>query len=226
MKLTKHYSFAVIFLTFFSLLFQQDITVKGKVTGENGDALVGANITVKGTFTGVSTNINGEFSITVDKNAILITTYIGYKELNITANEILNISLIKDVLNTEEIVVFGLASSVKRKNLANSVATISIRFNDVFAGDPVATMIVGLKMGITNDVYSGFDTDATSIRIYIESSFGKIGLGALNAGGEPYFTIGGLYSVMDNLNVELEYVVNQLNENLADQFNLSLTVGF
>ena len=226
MKLTKHYSFAVIFLTFFSLLFQQDITVKGKVTGENGDALVGASIMVKGAFTGVSTNIDGEFSITVDKNAILVTTYIGYKELNITANEILNISLIKDVLNTEEIVVFGLASSVKRKNLANSVATISIRFNDVFAGDPVATMIVGLKMGITNDVYSGFDTDATSIRIYIESSFGKIGLGALNAGGEPYFTIGGLYSVMDNLNVELEYVVNQLNENLADQFNLSLTVGF
>ena len=226
MKLTKHYSFAVIFLTFFSLLFQQDITVKGKVTGENGDALVGASIMVKGAFTGVSTNIDGEFSITVDKNAILVTTYIGYKELNITPNEILNISLIKDVLNTEEIVVFGLASSVKRKNLANSVATISIRFNDVFAGDPVATMIVGLKMGITNDVYSGFDTDATSIRIYIESSFGKIGLGALNAGGDPYFTIGGLYSVMDNLNVELEYVVNQLNESLADQFNLSLTVGF
>ena len=226
MKLTKHYSFAVLFLTFFSLLFQQDITVKGKVTGENGDALVGVNIMVKGTFTGVSTNIDGEFSITVDKNAILVTTYIGYKELNITANEILNISLIKDVLNTEEIVVFGLASSVKRKNLANSVATISIRFNDVFSGDPVATMIVGLKMGITNDVYSGFDTDATSIRIYIESSFGKIGLGALNGGGEPYFTIGGLYSVMDNLNVELEYVVNQLNENLDDQFNLSLTVGF
>ena len=226
MKLTKHYSFAVIFLTFFSLLFQQDITVKGKVTGENGDALVGASIMVKGAFTGVSTNIDGEFSITVDKNAILVTTYIGYKELNITPNEILNISLIKDVLNTEEIVVFGLASSVKRKNLANSVATISIRFNDVFAGDPVATMIVGLKMGITNDVYSGFDTDATSIRIYIESSFGKIGLGALNAGGDPYFTIGGLYSVMDNLNVELEYVVNQLNENLDDQFNLSLTIGF
>mgnify|MGYP000020494036 FL=1 len=226
MKLTKHYSFAVIFLTFFSLLFQQDITVKGKVTGENGDALVGVNIMVKGTFTGVSTNIDGEFSITVDKNAILVTSYIGYKELNITANEILNISLIKDVLNTEEIVVSGLASSVKRKNLANSVATISIRFNDVFAGDPVATMVVGLKMGITNDVYSGFDTDATSTRIYIERSFGKIGLGALNAGGEPYFTIGGLYSVMDNLNVELEYVVNQLNENLADQFNLSLTVGF
>jgi len=226
MKLTKHYSFAVLFLTFFSLLFQQDITVKGKVTGENGDALVGVNIMVKGTFTGVSTNIDGEFSITVDKNAILVTTYIGYKELNITANEILNISLIKDVLNTEEIVVFGLASSVKRKNLANSVATISIRFNDVFSGDPVATMIVGLKMGITNDVYSGFDTDGTSTRIYIERSFGKIGLGALNAGGEPYFTIGGLYSVMDNLNVELEYVVNQLNENLDDQFNLSLTIGF
>ena len=108
----------------------------------------------------------------------------------------------------------------------NVTPTISIRFNDVFDGDPVATTIVGLKMGITNDVYSGFDTDATSIRIYIESSFGKIGLGALNAGGEPYFTIGGLYSVMDNLNVELEYVVNQLNENLDDQFNLSLTIGF
>ena len=108
----------------------------------------------------------------------------------------------------------------------NVTPTISIRFNDAFAGDPVATTIVGLKMGITNDVYSGFDTDATSIRIYIESSFGKIGLGALNAGGEPYFTIGGLYSVMDNLNVELEYVVNQLNKTLPDQFNLSLTVGF
>jgi hypothetical protein len=79
MKLAKHYSFAVVFLTFFSLLFQQDITVKGKVTGENGEALVGANIQVKGTTVGVSTDRDGEFIINTESGAILVVSFIGYK---------------------------------------------------------------------------------------------------------------------------------------------------
>ena len=124
--------------------------------------------------------------------------------------------------------VFGiLMVSLLSFNWAGDVSpTISIRFDDVLNGDPTASTIVGLKMEITNDVYSGFDTDANSTRIYLERSFGKVGLGAVTGGGDPYFTIGGLYSVMNNLNVELEYVVNQLNTNVSDQLNLSLTVGF
>jgi len=124
--------------------------------------------------------------------------------------------------------VFGiLMVSLLSFNWAGDVSpTISIRFDDVLNGDPTANTIVGLKMGITNDVYSGFDTDATSTRIYLERSFGKVGLGAKNDGEIPYFTIGGLYSVMNNLNVELEYVVNQLDTDVSDQLNLSLTVGF
>ncbi len=184
MKLAKHYSFAVIFLTFFSLLFQQDITVEGKVTGENGNALVGANILVKGTFTGVSTNIDGEFSITVDKNAILVTTYIGYKELNIRANETLNISLIKDVLNTEEIVVSGLASSVKRKNLANSVATVS---GDELVKAPTQTLdgaLSGKFAGVNIRRNTGAPGGGINVNLR--------GTSTLTGGTQPLYVIDGI----------------------------------
>ena len=107
--------------------------------------------------------------------------------------------------------------------------TLTLRFDDVLdaAGDGLqATTVIGLKMELADGVYTGFDSDNMSNRIYLERSFGKVGLGALTAGGNPYFTVGGTYSIMDNLHVELDYIVNRLIENVDDQLRLGLAVSF
>ena len=108
---------------------------------------------------------------------------------------------------------------------------LGMRFNDVAGASalPTAVTSIGIKMEVGDGVYSGFDTnvDGTDFRIFLERSFGKIGFGH-NAAGEPTFTIGGLYSVYTNLNVEVEYLVNQMTTAPADtdKLRLSLTVPF
>ena len=110
--------------------------------------------------------------------------------------------------------------------------TLSLRVNDVLSGLDFASPVIGLKMDLTDGVYSGFDSDANTSRIYVEKSYGRIGMGTYTTAvggalvGEPYFTIGTTYGVQDNLNVELEYVINNLVTDTADILNLSLTVNF
>ena len=111
--------------------------------------------------------------------------------------------------------------------------TISLRVNDLLAGADLtfATPVIGLQMSGSDDgVTTGFDTNATGSRLYIERSYGKVGLGTYTGAstdpGKPFFTIGTSYNAYANLNVELEYVMNGLAENQADALQMSLTVSF
>ena len=110
--------------------------------------------------------------------------------------------------------------------------TISLRVNDLLAGADLtfATPVIGLQMSGSDDgVATGFDTNATGSRVYIERSYGKVGLGTYTGVhvdvGKPYFTIGTSYNAYANLNVELEYVMNSL-ATAADALQMSLTVSF
>jgi len=108
----------------------QSFSVSGTVTdAETGEPLAGTQVLVKGTFVGTTTNLEGFFQLNVPAEGVtLLFTYIGYKTLEVdvsTATKALKVQLEPDVLKQEEVVVTGLASSVKRRNLANAVATIS-----------------------------------------------------------------------------------------------------
>ena len=56
----------------------QNITVKGIVKDNLGESVIGANVTEKGTTNGMITDLDGNFSLTVQKNATLVISYIGY----------------------------------------------------------------------------------------------------------------------------------------------------
>lgn len=106
-----------------------DVAVEGTISDvETGEPLVGAQVIVKGTFVGTTSDQNGVFSLSVADNATLIFTFIGYKTQEITVSAgmgKLTIDMEPDVLKGSEVVVTGLATSVKRRNLANAVATVS-----------------------------------------------------------------------------------------------------
>jgi len=108
---------------------------------------------------------------------------------------------------------------------------LGMRFNNIAGAStlPDAITSIGLKVEVADGVYSGFDSnvDGTDFRIFLERSFGKIGF-SHNAAKEPTFTIGGMYSIYSNLNVEVEYLVNTMTKSpaTADQLRLSLTVPF
>ena len=112
---------------------------------------------------------------------------------------------------------------------ADVTPTISLRVGDMLGGLAFASPIIGLQVSGSENVTTGFDANATSSRIYIERSYGKVGLGTYTGAhadvGKPYFTIGTSYNAYANLNVELEYVMNSL-ATLDDALQMSLTISF
>ena len=73
--------------------YAQQMTVKGQVWDEVlNEPLIGVNVTVKGTTNGVITDMDGNFSINVQKNQVLIFSFIGYKDVEIVVKPNLNLS--------------------------------------------------------------------------------------------------------------------------------------
>lgn len=99
---------------------------------------------------------------------------------------------------------------------------LGLRFNDIAGSTDLQgpSQTLGLKMDVGSGVYSGFDTNGTDFRIFVQQSFGTFGFGR-NNDGENQFTVGGNYNILDNLQVSLDYVINRLTDNAADGDPLS-----
>ena len=90
---------------------QQKTTLTGTVLDETGEPIIGANILVKGTTNGTTTDLDGHFSLDVDRiPATLIISYIGYgkQEIKATAGKILKVVMAPDNNVMEEVVVTGI----------------------------------------------------------------------------------------------------------------------
>jgi len=119
----------IAILCFFTGMFlsAQTETMSGKVTdGETGEPLIGAQVFVKGTFVGTTTDVTGSYQLDVDDNVTVVIAYMGYKTQEVTTSGgATNFVMEPDVLRQDEVVVTGLVSTVKRRNAANAVASVS-----------------------------------------------------------------------------------------------------
>ncbi|MFD1143661.1 SusC/RagA family TonB-linked outer membrane protein [Larkinella insperata] len=103
-----------------------DVSIKGKVTDDKGDALAGVNVLLKGTQRGSVTDKDGNYEIIVpNAQAVLVFSFVGYgmQEVSIGDRSTLNISLIADTKALDEVVVVGYGTQ-KKANLTGSVATV------------------------------------------------------------------------------------------------------
>jgi len=115
---------------------------------------------------------------------------------------------------------------------ASVFPVLGLRFNDVLGSNNLQnpTNSLGLKMEVSEGVYSGFDVSDGDFRIFIERSNMVFGMGNNNQ-NQPQFTVGGYYYALDNLSVSLEYVINQLTDSgggnpFEDQLRIGLSVNF
>ncbi len=102
-------------------------TITGTVTDENGNPLPGTSVVEKGTTNGTQTDFDGNFSIDVGSDAVLVFRYIGYKnlELAITGQSTVNATLIEDAAALDEVVVVGYSTQT-RGDLTGSVASVDL----------------------------------------------------------------------------------------------------
>jgi TonB-linked SusC/RagA family outer membrane protein len=123
------------FLLLFALVVnvayaQKNIT--GKVTEQGkGTPLPSVNILIKGTKQGTNTNSTGAFSLQVSNlPATLVFSMLGYDTREVVVNaqtSVLNIELKESANDLNEVIVSGLASTVKRRNAANAVSSVSAK---------------------------------------------------------------------------------------------------
>ena len=146
----------VVLLIFGFVGHAQTISISGTVSDDQGP-LPGVNIVEKGTTNGITTDFDGNFTISASSNeATLVFSYIGYatQGIQIKGQSILNITLEADAQALNEVVIVGYGTSNKRE-LTGSVSTIKKdAIVNVVAGNPTAS-IQGKLAGVQIELPGG-----------------------------------------------------------------------
>ncbi len=118
------------FMGAFTSAFAQEVVVSGSVVDDRGKAVAGVGIKAKGVAAGGFSDSKGLWRVRIPNanGATLVFSYIGFKPFELKATESkadILVKLQEDVLKTSEIVVTGVASSIKKANSPTSIGTIS-----------------------------------------------------------------------------------------------------
>jgi TonB-linked SusC/RagA family outer membrane protein len=148
-------------------------TVSGTITDVNGEALIGANVLVKGTSVGTITDIDGSYSLEVpDGTTMLVISYTGYttKEMDIANTSVADIVLSEGQL-LDEIVVTGLGIKKEKKALGYAVSSVGAEQISQRAEGDVARILSGKAAGVQVTAAGGASGSATNVTIRGLSSF-------------------------------------------------------
>ncbi|MFM7856445.1 MAG: SusC/RagA family TonB-linked outer membrane protein [Flammeovirgaceae bacterium] len=177
-----------------SMAWAQERSVSGKVTSqEDGTALPGVNVVVKGTTNGTVTDAEGNYKISVPSSGgILVFSFIGLSttEVEIGDRTTVDVSLSQDVQQLSEVVVTGYGTQ-DRKTLTSSITSVSAK--DI-AGVPMASpdqMLQGRAVGVQVSSASGTPGGGVSVRVRGSTS--------INASSDPLYVVDGIPIVSSNL---------------------------
>lgn len=179
------------FLLLPGLLLAQERTITGKVTDGNGNGLPGASIVIRQTNRGTTADAEGNFKLTVPSNATIIISSTGFKSqtINVGSTNEVQVKLEDDVARLDEVIVTGLATSVKRRNLANTVATIS---NKQLQGVAPAQTFDAALNGKISGAYINANTGAPGGGISVKLR----GVTSIYGNTQPLYVVDGVF--MDN----------------------------
>lgn len=165
----------------------QERTVSGTVKStEDGGALPGVSVLIKGTTTGTITDIDGNYSIAVkDTNAVLTFSFVGFASQNIAVGErsALDVELSPDLLALEEVVVVGYGT-VKKSDLTGSVASVKSEELNAFPAVSAVQTLQGRAPGVQISANNG-GQPGTNYSISIR------GTNSINGSNNPLYVVDG-----------------------------------
>ncbi len=118
------FSLIVSFLAITVVLAQK--TVSGTITDENGEGLPGVNVVIKGTSTGTTTDLDGNYSLSANDGDVLVFSFVGFEtqEVAVGSRSVVDITM-GGVTELLEVVVTGLGGDVDRRKLATTVDRVT-----------------------------------------------------------------------------------------------------
>lgn len=147
--------------------------VSGVVTDGTGETVIGASVLEKGTTNGTITDLDGKFILTVNENAVLQISYVGYttQEVPVKGKTSFNITLKEDSEMLEEVVVVGYGAQ-KKESVVGAISQVS---NKELLQSPAANVsqaISGKIAGVITSQTSGAPgSDDTQIYIRGRATF-------------------------------------------------------
>ena len=122
---------------------QQDRTVTGLVSDEFGDPLLGVSVIIKGTSRGVTTDLDGKYSISVNSSETLVFSYIGFisKEIQIGNQTTINVKLSEDNKVLDEVIVIGYGTTTRK----SAVGAVDQVRSEILEDRPVANLTQALQ---------------------------------------------------------------------------------
>ncbi len=159
--------------------------VSGTVSDSNGKTLPGVSVTVKNTSTGVITDFDGKYEISVPSNGVLTFSFIGFttQEIAVSGKSTINIKLAESSETLQEVVVIGYGTQ-KKGDINGSVSSIKSRDIQDLKQVSMDQMLQGKVAGVSVTNGSGQPGSAASVRVR--------GVTSINGTNEPLYIIDGV----------------------------------
>lgn len=177
-------------------LQQQVNEIRGTVKDNTGEPIVGANILIKGSNSGVITDLDGRFNIKISSpKTVLVVSYIGFvpQEITVGNRSTVDIVLASSMESLDEVVVVGYGTQ-KKVNLTGSVLNVSSKDLVKRSASNTSVALQGLAPGVsvvTTSGRPGYDGAGIKIR----------GTGSLNSSSNPLILIDGVEGYMNFLDM-------------------------
>ncbi|WP_421874882.1 SusC/RagA family TonB-linked outer membrane protein [Marinoscillum sp.] len=182
-------SLFVVLMMISSVLSAQERVITGKVTdAEDGSGIPGANVIVKGTSDGTTTDFDGNYRLSVSDDAVLVFSFIGYKSVEepVGNRSTIDVDLSLDIEELQEVVVVGYGA-VQKKDVTGVVAKVDKEnFNNGAITSPTE-LLAGKVAGVSITTAGGIG-GAPQVRIR--------GTSSINASSDPLYVIDGV--IIDN----------------------------
>ncbi len=174
--LKRCFTFMVTAFFVFASVYAQQLRVSGKVTDSGtNETLPGVNVAVKGTTTGVATDANGNYSISVNRGSVLLFSFLGYKPQEVTVGNTttINVALVSEATELGEVVVTALGIRKETRTIGYSVQKINSPELTKASPPNIAHGLMGKAAGVNVTQPNG--VEGSSQRIIIRGNSSLLG---------------------------------------------------
>lgn len=174
-------------------VFQQQLTVTGKVTDASGAPLPGVTVVIKGTTQGTITDADGNYSIqNVPGNGVLLFSFVGMKTQEILANRNnIDVQMAEDAIGLEEVIAIGYGTQ-KKRDIIGSISTINSEDLVKAAGaGSFDAALQGMAPGLLVSNESGVPGAPVQIKVR--------GVSSISSGTDPLWIVDGIPIVSESM---------------------------
>ncbi len=187
-----------LFLMLFSVMsivHAQERTITGRITSsDDGNALPGSSISVKGTTRGTTADASGNFSIAVSGKPTLVVSSIGFARLEVEVGNrsIITVQLQSTNSDLEEVIVTGYGGVLSKREVTGAVSKIKGAEIQNIPAQSIDRAMQGRIAGVQISSANGAPGGAMQVRVR--------GVGSITAGNEPLYIVDGVQLNTQNTN--------------------------